>query len=41
VIACHGLRVGLTDLRAVRIRAGGRVAGNDRAMLTAAGACAA
>ena len=37
VIACHGLRVSLTDLRGVRLRADGRVAGNDRAMLAAAG----
>src|SRR3954451_659276 len=25
VVACHGLRVGLTDLRAVRVRANGRI----------------
>jgi hypothetical protein len=31
---CHGLRVGLTDLRAVRVRANGQVAANDAAMLT-------
>jgi hypothetical protein len=33
VAACHQLRVGLTDLRAVRIRADGRVAANDAPML--------
>jgi hypothetical protein len=33
VVACHGLRVGLTGLRAVRIRADGRVAGNDVGMM--------
>ncbi|HEY0185693.1 MAG TPA: hypothetical protein VGC09_23060 [Rhodopila sp.] len=34
--ARHGLRVGHTDLRAVRVRADGRVAANDAAMLAAA-----
>jgi hypothetical protein len=36
VAACHRLRVGLTDLRAVRVRADGRVAANDAPMLEAA-----
>ena len=36
VAACHQLRVGLTDLRAVRVRADGRVAANDAPMLAAA-----
>jgi hypothetical protein len=35
---CHRLRVGLTDLRAVRVRADGRVAANDAAMLASVGA---
>ena len=34
VATCHRLRVGLTDLRAVRVRADARVAANDAAMLT-------
>jgi hypothetical protein len=29
----HGLRVGFTDLRAVRVRANGQIAGNDSAVL--------
>ena len=33
VASCHQLRVGLTDLRAVRVRGDGRVAANDAAML--------
>ena len=33
VASCHRLRVGLTDLRAVRVRADGGVAANDAAML--------
>ncbi|MBS0638756.1 MAG: hypothetical protein JSS43_02720 [Proteobacteria bacterium] len=33
VVACHGLRIGLTGLRAVRIRADGQVARNDQPML--------
>ncbi|MEA2737371.1 MAG: hypothetical protein QOH05_678 [Acetobacteraceae bacterium] len=37
VVAAHRLRVGPTDLRAVRIRADGRVAANDAAMLAGAG----
>jgi hypothetical protein len=36
VASCHRLRVGLSDLRAVRVRADGRVAGNDAAMLAGA-----
>lgn len=36
VAACHQLRVGLTDLRAVRVRADGQVAANDAPMLAAA-----
>jgi hypothetical protein len=35
VAVCHRLRVELTDLRAVRVRADGRVAPNDAAMLKA------
>ncbi|WP_428489728.1 hypothetical protein [Rhodopila sp.] len=38
VASCHRLRVGLTDLRAVRVRADGRVAANDAAMLAGSGA---
>lgn len=41
VTSCHRLRVGLTDLRAVRVRADGRVAENDLAMLVGARARAA
>ena len=33
VVTCHGLRVGVTDLRAVRVRADGRIAANDAAMM--------
>lgn len=33
VVSCHGLRVGLTGMRAVRIRANGQVAHNDQPML--------
>ena len=36
VASCHRLRVGLTDLRAVRVRADGRIAANDAAMLAQA-----
>jgi hypothetical protein len=36
VACCHRLRVAPTDLRAVRVRADGRVAANDAAMLAAA-----
>lgn len=32
VATCHDLRVGLTDLRALRVRANGQVAANDLAM---------
>ena len=35
VAECHGLRVGHTDLRAVRVRANGQIAANDAAMLVA------
>ena len=38
VASCHRLRVGLTDLRAARVRADGRVAANDAAMLAAVAA---
>jgi hypothetical protein len=33
VVSCHDLRVGLTDLRAARIRANGRIPPNDQAMI--------
>ena len=33
VVACHGLRVGLTDMRAMRVRADGRIARNDHGMM--------
>lgn len=36
VAECHGLRIGLTGLRAVRVRANGQIAGNDAAMMVAA-----
>lgn len=36
IAAWHGMRVGLTELRAVRVRGDGRVAPNDRSMLSAA-----
>jgi hypothetical protein len=35
IASCHRLRVGLIDLRAVRVRADGRIAANDAAMLAA------
>jgi hypothetical protein len=35
VAECHGLRVGFTDLRAVRVRADGRIAPNDVTMMEA------
>ena len=34
IVACHRLRVGLTELRAVRVRADGQIAPNDRPMMT-------
>jgi hypothetical protein len=34
VVSCHDLRVGLTDLRAARIRANGRIPPNDQSMIT-------
>ncbi|HEY4041304.1 MAG TPA: hypothetical protein VGM32_05595 [Rhodopila sp.] len=36
VAACHGLRVGQTARRAVRVRANGQIAGNDHAMVATA-----
>lgn len=35
VAECHRLRVGMTDMRAVRVRADGRIASNDLGMLQA------
>jgi hypothetical protein len=34
VVSCHDLRVGLTNMRAARIRANGRIPPNDQAMIT-------
>jgi hypothetical protein len=34
IATCHRLRVGLTDMRAVRVRADGRIAANDVAMMS-------
>jgi hypothetical protein len=36
IAECYGLRVALTDLRAVRVRANGQVAANDLAMTATA-----
>jgi hypothetical protein len=36
VAACHQLRVGLTGMRALRVRANGTIAANDRPMLASA-----
>ena len=36
VVQREGLRIASTDLRAVRVRANGRIAGNDMSMINAA-----
>jgi hypothetical protein len=36
VAECHGLRVGVTNLRAVRVRANGQIARNDASMMEVA-----
>ena len=38
IVSLHGLRVGLTPMRAVRVRASGGIAHNDRPMLAGAAA---
>lgn len=40
IVERHGLRIALTDLRAVRVRANGKIAANDAAMILPAGTAA-